>query len=300
MATTNNLGITLVEQAQAQKEVTVNQALTRIDSILNAGVISRGVSTPPGSPASGDLYIVAASPTGAWSGQTNKLAYYDQIWRFITPHEGISLWVNDEDRIYTYDGTSWIANILGEANTASNLGAGTGIYATKVGVDLRFKSLIAGTNITISNTSNDITINASGGASGYQTVQEEGGSLTQRNTINFIGGGVTASDNAGNSRTDITLDATLNALAAYNTNGLLTQTAADTFIGRSIAAPAAGITVTNGNGVSGNPTLRCLNQNDVENAAKEFNRWIYAGEEKLKGLIKRRSAEAELFCSVVR
>lgn len=56
-----------------------------------------------------------------------------------------------------------------------------------------------------------------------------------------------------------TSDTTLTALAAYNTNGLLTQTAADTFTGRTLTGPAAGISVSNGNGVSGNPTLSLAN-----------------------------------------
>jgi hypothetical protein len=50
-------------------------------------------------------------------------------------------------------------------------------------------------------------------------------------------------------------DATLTALAAYNTNGILVQTAADTFAGRTITGTANKVTVSNGDGVAANPTL---------------------------------------------
>jgi len=47
---------------------------------------------------------------------------------------------------------------------------------------------------------------ATGGSSaGYDTIQEEGTAVTQRTIMNFIGASVTAVDNPGNSRTDITI-----------------------------------------------------------------------------------------------
>lgn len=58
-------------------------------------------------------------------------------------------------------------------------------------------------------------------------------------------------------------DAGLAALAAYNTNGILTQTAQDTFVGRQIAGTANQITVTNPDGVAGNPTISLPNSIDL-------------------------------------
>ena len=45
-----------------------------------------------------------------------------------------------------------------------------------------------------------------GGGTGYNLIQDEGISLTQRTTMNFIGNSVTAVDNPGQSRTDITIN----------------------------------------------------------------------------------------------
>ncbi len=46
----------------------------------------------------------------------------------------------------------------GEINTASNTGTGEGVFKQKTGVDLEFKSLVAGDGIEITNNVNDLTI----------------------------------------------------------------------------------------------------------------------------------------------
>lgn len=45
----------------------------------------------------------------------------------------------------------------------------------------------------------------------------------------------------------------------FSADGLMTRTAAGTYASRTLTAPAAGITVTNGTGVAGNPTLALAN-----------------------------------------
>lgn len=56
-----------------------------------------------------------------------------------------------------------------------------------------------------------------------------------------------------------TSSTTLTNWSAYNSNGIVVQTSTSSWVARTITAPAAGITITNGNGVSGNPTLVLAN-----------------------------------------
>jgi len=55
----------------------------------------------------------------------------------------------------------------GEINDGVNVGLGDGVFKQKTGVDLEFKTLIGGTNVTITNNANDLTIDASGGGGSY-------------------------------------------------------------------------------------------------------------------------------------
>jgi hypothetical protein len=58
------------------------------------------------------MYIVAAAATGAWSGQSGKLAVWltaVAAWTFITPSNGWSAWVTDEAKRYERKAGEWVA-----------------------------------------------------------------------------------------------------------------------------------------------------------------------------------------------
>lgn len=71
----------------------------------------------------------------------------------------------------------------------------------------------------------------------------------------------TGSGNTNWTQSPSDVNGVLSALAAYNSNGLLTQTALATFVARSIAVGSTKLSISNGNGVSGDPTLDVVESN---------------------------------------
>jgi len=122
------------------------------------------------------------------------------------------------------------------------------------GVSSSLQTQIAGKQATVTGgattiTSSDLTISRAlaSDSSGKVTV-----SAVTATELGYVGGVTSAIQTQINNKQP--LAATLTALAAFNTNGLITQTAADTFTGRTLTGTTDKITVTNGDGVSGNPT----------------------------------------------
>lgn len=100
-----------------------------------------------------------------------------------------------------------------------------------------------------------LTATGGGGGGGYSQVMKDAVPLTARGSLNFIGTGLTAEDNATLLSTDIGLNANLNALAANTTNGFWARTGSGTGAARTLVAPASGFTIADANGVAGNPTF---------------------------------------------
>lgn len=107
MSTSPNLGLAYLVASQAQKEVTHNEAVNDLDCLVQLSVTSRTVSVPPVSPVEGACYIVGPSPTGAWSGQSGKVAFYFSGWHFKTPKSGWIAFVQSETKFCAYSGSSW-------------------------------------------------------------------------------------------------------------------------------------------------------------------------------------------------
>lgn len=108
MPDTTKLGLPLVAAAQAQKHVTVNESLTRLDALVQLSLVSLGATVPPTSPSEGDAHAVGVGATGDWGGQDGQLAVFSNGgWVFLTPQVGWQGW-SGGTRVQ-FDGAAWVS-----------------------------------------------------------------------------------------------------------------------------------------------------------------------------------------------
>jgi len=88
MTASPRIGAPFLEGNQAQKYVTLNEALGRLDALVQLAVISAAVSERPSTPEEGDLEIVPEAATGNYwetAAEGYIAAFFDGVWLIVTP-----------------------------------------------------------------------------------------------------------------------------------------------------------------------------------------------------------------------
>lgn len=116
MTATPNLALELLEAAQAQKHVTVNEALSALDALAQASVLDHATTDPPTDASDGDAYLVPSDATGPWSGRENEIAVARAgDWLFHAPRTGWTVWLQSAGAFRLFDGADWILPPAGGA-----------------------------------------------------------------------------------------------------------------------------------------------------------------------------------------
>ena len=129
MSETYQFKLPLISPSQAQKHVTVNEALVRIDALGRLRFGSRILSVPPSLAAEGRCFVVGSGATGAWADKDGQVAIRSNGgWSFAQPLEGWQAWDESLSSYATFDGTEWLDN----ATAISSTGAATLSYIRSV------------------------------------------------------------------------------------------------------------------------------------------------------------------------
>lgn len=106
---TARFSLPLLAIAQAQKEVTHNEALTLLDALVAPSVEAGPQSDPPALPAVGQAWLVDDSPTGAWADAAGTIAFWTAGgWRFVAPRAGMAIARLSDNLCLRFDGSGWL------------------------------------------------------------------------------------------------------------------------------------------------------------------------------------------------
>lgn len=113
MTETVQFGLPLVQAAQAQKHVTVNEALARLDALAQIRLESRALGVPPLVADEGSAWAVPGGAVNDWAGQGGRVAIRaNGGWVFVVPRTGWRAWIVDEHQAVTFDGEAWRGGAL--------------------------------------------------------------------------------------------------------------------------------------------------------------------------------------------
>gem|GEM_PF-6718286 len=120
-----------VPAAQIAAQISATVALA--DAVM--AIVTRTLSTPPGSPAVEDRYIVGAAATDAWAGKEKQIATWSgAAWTFIVPTAKSTVKVLDESAFYTWSvaDSDWVI-MLGDALAFATWAALSAVTGTRQG-----------------------------------------------------------------------------------------------------------------------------------------------------------------------
>lgn len=81
----------LLFAGQSQKETFVNELAARVDALLHLAIEGE-TANPPATPVDGQSWLIGASPTGDWTGQSGKIAARAAgNWLYLQPNAGMTL-----------------------------------------------------------------------------------------------------------------------------------------------------------------------------------------------------------------
>jgi hypothetical protein len=138
MSNTSNLVLPYLAAGQAQKHVTLNESLRKLDAIIQLAAVSATTTTEPVSPADGEVWILPPGKTGdRWSAFTaGRLAYYrDGAWVEIVPRQGWLAFVKDTGRLLGFNGSAWSPFVASLAE--SNIFPAPQTFASVNGANLK-------------------------------------------------------------------------------------------------------------------------------------------------------------------
>jgi hypothetical protein len=129
MSTSANLALPFIEGGELLPDVTLNEALRLIDTLVQLAVLDRDLTAPPVSPTEGERWIVKATASGAWTGHADHIAaWQDGEWVFSIPRVGWFAYLIDEGALIAWNGSAWVSALSAVTSALQNLvllGVGT-------------------------------------------------------------------------------------------------------------------------------------------------------------------------------